>query len=78
MFYDYINRNFTYATFSLDKSTALNYLIIGTLIYYLVKGILFLGWWQLLVNMEEKGKERIAKQKEAIQKMRDTSSISKA
>ncbi len=46
------------------KNTILNYLIIGVLSYYLVKGLIFLFMWQTLVNMEEKGKKRIAKQKE--------------
>lgn len=46
------------------KNTILNYLIIGVLSYYLVKGIIFLFMWQTLVNMEEKGKKRIAKEKE--------------
>jgi hypothetical protein len=46
------------------KNTALNYLIIGILTYYLIKGVLFLFMWQTLVHIEVKGKARIAKQKE--------------
>lgn len=49
-------------------NTALKYLIIGILSYYLVKGILFLAMWQTLLKMEERGKEKIAKRKEAIEK----------
>ncbi|MDD3363943.1 MAG: hypothetical protein PHZ03_03095 [Syntrophomonas sp.] len=54
----------------MDKATALKYLIIGILTYYLVKGILFLLMWQSLVKMEERGKERIAKKKKALEEMR--------
>lgn len=45
------------------KSTALNYLVIGILTYYLLKGLIFLFMWQTLVVMEDKGKKRIAKEK---------------
>ena len=54
------------------KSTAINFLIIGILSYYLIKGILFLFMWQTLVTMEEKGKvakvTKLAKRKAAIEK----------
>jgi hypothetical protein len=46
------------------KSTALNYLVIGILSYYLIKGLIFLLMWQTLVVMEDKGKKRIAREKE--------------
>lgn len=45
------------------KFTAVNYLVIGILAYYLFKGILFLLMWQTLVVMEDKGKKAKAKQK---------------
>ncbi|PKM78831.1 MAG: hypothetical protein CVU90_00760 [Firmicutes bacterium HGW-Firmicutes-15] len=57
------------------KSTVLNYLIIGILSYYLIKGLLFLFMWQTLVKMEKTGKEKIAKRKqereEAIKRRRE-------
>jgi hypothetical protein len=55
------------------KTAVMNYLIIGILSYYLVKGILFLFMWQTLVKVEEKGKAKIAKRKKEIEKMRQTS-----
>jgi len=54
----------------MDKATVIKYLIIGVLSYYLVKGILFLAMWQALVKMEERGKERIAMKKRAIEERR--------
>lgn len=60
----------------MDKATVLKYLIIGVLTYYLVKGILCLFMWQALVKMEERGKERIAKRKKAIEEMRQKRSSS--
>ncbi|MDD4170765.1 MAG: hypothetical protein PHQ94_00850 [Syntrophomonas sp.] len=54
----------------MDKATVLKYFIIGVLSYYLVKGILVLALWQALVKMEERGKERIARRKKAIEEMR--------
>jgi hypothetical protein len=54
----------------MDKATVFKYLIIGVLTYYLVKGILFLAMWQSLVKMEERGKERIAKKKKALEELR--------
>jgi 5-bromo-4-chloroindolyl phosphate hydrolysis protein len=53
------------------KATALNFLIIGILSYYLIKGILFLFMWQTLVKMEEKGlSQKAAKRKAAAEKKR--------
>jgi len=54
----------------MDKATVIKYLIIGVLSYYLVKGILVLAMWQALVKMEERGKERIAMKKRAIEERR--------
>jgi len=57
------------------KFTALDYLVIGILSYYLFKGILFLLMWQTLVVMEDKGKKSKAKRKaekeEAIKRRRE-------
>lgn len=46
------------------KFTPLNIFIIGVLSYYLIKGVMALLMWQTLVVMEDKGKKRIARQKE--------------
>ncbi len=51
----------------MDKATALKYLIIGALSYYLVKGIIFIALWQKLVSIEKKGMERIANRKKEIE-----------
>jgi hypothetical protein len=62
----------------MDKATILKYLIIAVLSYYLVKGILYLAMWQALVKMEERGKERIAKRKKAMEEMRQKRSNSES
>lgn len=46
------------------KENVLRYLIIGILIYYLVKGLLYLLMWQALVKIEDNTKKKIAKRKE--------------
>ncbi len=50
--------------------TALHYLIIAILSYYLVKGLIFLLLWQTLVSMEEKGKQRKARAKKELEEKR--------
>lgn len=45
-------------------------LIIGTLIYYLVKGLIYLLLWQATVKMEQRGKERKQREKEKRMKQR--------
>lgn len=45
-------------------------LIIAILIYYLMKGILYLVLWQVLAKIEENGKERAAKAKNIIMEQR--------
>lgn len=46
------------------KETALRYLVVGILIYYLVKGLIYLLMWQALVKIEDNTKKSIAKRKE--------------
>jgi hypothetical protein len=62
----------------MDKAAVLKYLIIGVLSYYLVKVILVLAMWQSLVKMEERGKERIAKKKKALEEIRKKRSDSQS
>ena len=57
------------------KNTALHYLIIGILTYYLIKGLLYLLMWQAMVKIEDNAKKSIAKKKmerqEAIRRRRE-------
>jgi hypothetical protein len=46
------------------KITPMNILIIGVLSYYLIKGLMALLMWQTLVVMEDKGKKRVAREKQ--------------
>jgi len=54
----------------MDKAHVIKYLILSVLCYYLVKGMIYLLMWQALVKMEERGKERIAKKKKALEERR--------
>lgn len=45
-------------------------LIIAILVYYLMKGILYLVLWQVLAKIEERGKERAEKAKSIILEQR--------
>ena len=42
----------------MEKVMILKALIIAILVYYLMKGILYLVLWQVLAKIEERGKER--------------------
>lgn len=44
--------------------TIFHYLVIGVLSYYLIKGLIYLGMWGALGQMEKSGKKRQAKLKE--------------
>lgn len=54
----------------MDKAAILKALIIAIMIYYLVKGILYLLMWQVLSKIEERNKERAAKAKAIIMEKR--------
>lgn len=54
----------------MTKQTLLKALIIAMLIYYLMKGILYLLLHQILVKMEERGKERAEKHRKIIEERR--------
>lgn len=54
----------------MDKASLLKGLIIAVLIYYLIKGILFLLLYQVLAKVEERGLERAAKNRKAIEELR--------
>ena len=43
---------------------ALEYLVLGILTYYLLKGVLYIFMWQGLVTLEARGKQKKAKQRE--------------
>ncbi len=45
-------------------------LIIAILVYYLMKGILYLLLWQVLAKIEERGKERATKARNVIMEKR--------
>lgn len=45
-------------------NSTLKYLIVVTLIYYFVKGLIYLLLWQTTYKVEERARERIAKEKE--------------
>lgn len=57
------------------KYTALDYLVVGILTYYLVKGVIFLVMWQTMGFMAEKGvknkAKRLEERKEAIKRRRE-------
>lgn len=54
----------------MDKMTILKALIIAILVYYLMKGILYLLLWQILAKIEERGKERAAKARAMVMEKR--------
>ncbi len=54
----------------MDKMTILKALIIAIMVYYLMKGILYLILWQVMSKMEERGKERSARAKNIIMEQR--------
>lgn len=54
----------------MDKATILKALIIAILVYYLIKGIMYLLLWQVLAKIEERGKERAAKAKNIVMEKR--------
>jgi hypothetical protein len=64
------------------KYTALDYLVLGILTYYLIKGIIFLVMWQAMGVMADKGVKNKAKQleerKEAIKRRREIRDNSKS
>jgi len=53
-----------------DKLTLLKALIIAIMVYYLMKGILYLILWQVLSKAEENSKERAEKAKSIIMEQR--------
>jgi len=56
--------------FAVDKLTLLKALIIAIMVYYLMKGILYLILWQVLSKAEENSKERAEKAKSIIMEQR--------
>lgn len=54
----------------MDKESFLKVLIIAVLIYYLVKGALFLLLWQVLMQLEERSRERSEKHRKAVEEIR--------
>lgn len=54
----------------MGKMMVLKALIIAILVYYLMKGILYLVLWQVLAKIEERGKERSAKARSIIMEQR--------
>lgn len=54
----------------MEKLMILKALIIAILVYYLMKGILYLVLWQVLAKIEERGKERAEKAKSIILEQR--------
>lgn len=54
----------------MEKVMILKALIIAILVYYLMKGILYLVLWQVLAKIEERGKERAEKAKSIILEQR--------
>ncbi|MDD3895324.1 MAG: hypothetical protein PHU36_09975 [Syntrophomonadaceae bacterium] len=54
----------------MDKLTLLKALIIAIMVYYLMKGILYLILWQVLSKAEENSKERAEKAKSIIMEQR--------
>ena len=57
------------------KLTAMDYLIVGILSYYLIKGLIFLFMWTTLGMMADKGKKtkakRVEERKEALKRRRE-------
>jgi len=54
----------------LEKAMILKALIIAILVYYLMKGILYLVLWQVLAKIEERGKERAEKARNIVMEQR--------
>jgi len=54
----------------MSKATLLKGLIIAVLIYYLMKGIIFLIMWQVMSRVEERSKKRAEKSRKAYEEMR--------
>jgi len=54
----------------LEKMMILKALIIAILVYYLMKGILYLVLWQVLHKIEERGKERGEKARSFVMEQR--------
>lgn len=54
----------------MEKMMILKALIIAILVYYLMKGILYLVLWQVLAKIEERGKERAEKAKRIVMEQR--------
>ncbi len=54
----------------MEKMMILKALIIAILVYYLMKGILYLVLWQVLAKIEESGKERAEKAKRIVMEQR--------
>lgn len=54
----------------MDKISLLKALIIATTVYYLMKGMLYLIFWQVLSKVEENSKERAQKAKSIIMEQR--------
>lgn len=54
----------------MEKLMILKALIIAILVYYLMKGILYLVLWQVLAKIEERGKERAEKARSIVMEQR--------
>ncbi|MBO8157983.1 hypothetical protein [Thermosyntropha sp.] len=54
----------------MDKQSIIKVFLIAILIYYLIKVALFLLLWQILHQMEEKGRKRVEKRKRIIEEQR--------
>ena len=54
----------------MDKATLLKGLIIAVLVYYLMKGIIYLVLWQVMHKVEERSKARAERNRKAIEELR--------
>ena len=54
----------------MEKVMILKALIIAILVYYLMKGILYLVLWQVLAKIEERGKERAERARSIVMEQR--------
>ena len=54
----------------MEKAMILKALIIAILVYYLMKGILYLVLWQVLAKIEERGKERAERARSIVMEQR--------
>ncbi len=54
----------------MSKATLLKGLIIAILVYYLMKGIIYLVLWQVMVKVEERSKIRAEKNRKAVEELR--------